>query len=97
MKLKQDGLNFNFWLLMTLVVVLIWYLMCTPHGAVRRELVGKQWLGAIGAKIEVVNPNARNVRPIYTTNPRLKDDEGRTFYFTCNKKNIFLKCQKINY
>lgn len=97
MKLKHDRFRFNFWLMMTIIIALLWYLMFTPHGAVRRELIGKQWLGAVGAKIEEIKPGPQRSSTIYTTNPRFKDDEGRTFYYTCHKENIFLKCKKINY
>lgn len=97
MRLKKKTFSINFWVGVTIVIALLWYLMFTPHGAIRRELIGKQWLGAVGAKIEEIKPDQRKSFTVYTTNPKLKNEHGKTFYFTCYKKNIYLKCHEIDY
>lgn len=94
MKLKKNRVSISFWFCFFLVCVILYFLLFTTKGAIRRNLLNGYPWQAVSTKIVEVPRSDHS--SLYTTNPIIKEKEsGKQLYFNCYQEKGIKKCSRI--
>lgn len=91
--MEQSSINGMFWIGMILALIVIWYFLLTPEGALRKKVLTEHPVAALTSKIE-----ARKSEMFGTTYhfiPEIQDESGKTLAYGCSKSNFIYKCSII--
>lgn len=89
----EKSSHISFWTGMVLFLILLWYLLLTPTGALKRTILLDHPKEAILSKIEKVS--LESMGTVYHFNPELHDEDGKILYYGCSKGDFIFKCSPI--
>lgn len=91
--MEQSNINGMFWIGMILGLILIWYFLLTPEGALRKEVLTEHPVAALSSKIDIQKTEMYGT--MYHFVPSIQDESGKDLFYGCSKSNFVYKCSVI--